>query len=168
MTRNNRQNYLPVGQFLTSAIPGRDISAQELRSTPSGPSPSVYISPRSGSRFQSPTAAKLLAIIAVLTSGAGASAAFRISVLPLMAGSWNFMFGEAVPNTNGDVVCMAALKGGPAFSSPRAKEAGTEVSEAMVKERREDACGKSEGAWSALFEIVWQHGCGLNGAPGAG
>lgn len=60
------------------------------------------------------------------------------------------MFEEAVPNTDGDVVCMAALKGRPAFSSPRAKEAGAEVSETMAKEKQEDGCGKLEGAWLAF------------------
>jgi len=60
--------------------------------------------------LQSPTAARLLAIITLLSSGAG-----RFSVLPLAAGSGNFMFEDTVPNANGDMVCMTALRGGPAF-----------------------------------------------------
>ena len=67
--------------------------------------------------LQSPTAARLLATTTLLSSGAGASVAFRISLLPLAARSRNFTFEDTVPNTNGDVMCMTALKGGPVFSN---------------------------------------------------
>ena len=46
----------------------------------------------------------------------------------------------------GDVVCMTALKGGPTFPNAWVKEAGAVLSGIMAKERREDGCGKSEGA----------------------
>lgn len=55
------------------------------------------------------------------------------------------MFEETVPNTNGDMVCMTALKSGPAFSNARAREAGAEVSGTMAKEKREDGCGEVGG-----------------------